>query len=129
MFTLEQIQQEHQKVKSGADFPAYIQSLRILGVSSYQTWVSDGHTDFSSNSDERISSDPKYAALQIADSCNAEKFEADLKVHQLGGSDYPAFCRQSAETGIEKWIVNLDAMTCTYYDKNGSIVLTENIPG
>ena len=32
MFTLEQIKLAHSKVKSGADFPAYIKELKALGV-------------------------------------------------------------------------------------------------
>lgn len=32
MFTIEQIKEAHSKVKSGADFPNYIQDLIILGV-------------------------------------------------------------------------------------------------
>lgn len=32
-------------------------------------------------------------------------------------------------TTIEKWIVSLHALTCTYYDKKGNLVLTEQIPG
>lgn len=31
-------------------------------------------------------------------------------------------------TTIEKWIVSLDALTCTSYDKKGNLVLTEQIP-
>ncbi|WP_336513830.1 DUF1398 domain-containing protein [Pollutibacter soli] len=129
MFTIDQIQKEHQKVKSGADFPVYINSLKTLGVSWYQTWVFDGHTDFNGGSTERISSKSKYANLTIAESCNAAQFEIDLQTHQKGGTDYPTFCRQSADAGIEKWIVDLNAMTCTYFDKKGNTVLTENIPG
>ncbi|WP_449397691.1 hypothetical protein [Chryseobacterium wanjuense] len=30
-FTIEQIKAEHQKVKSGADFPRYIQAIKDLG--------------------------------------------------------------------------------------------------
>jgi hypothetical protein len=30
MFTLEQIKQAHSQVKSGADFPRYIQTIKIL---------------------------------------------------------------------------------------------------
>lgn len=32
MFTVEQIKTAHSKVKSGADFPAYIQDIKKLGV-------------------------------------------------------------------------------------------------
>lgn len=39
MFTVEQIEQAHGKVKSGADFPKYIQEIKALGVTSFETWV------------------------------------------------------------------------------------------
>jgi hypothetical protein len=32
MFAVEQIKTAHSKVKSGADFPAYIQDIKKLGV-------------------------------------------------------------------------------------------------
>ena len=32
MFTVEQIKAAHSKVKSGADFPAYIQEIKALGL-------------------------------------------------------------------------------------------------
>ena len=32
-FTIDEIKAEHQKVKSGADFPNYIQQIKQLGVS------------------------------------------------------------------------------------------------
>jgi len=33
-----------------------------------------------------------------------------------------------AKSGIEKWIVVMAKMTCTYYDKNGNALLVETIP-
>ena len=39
MFTVEQIKEAHSKVKSGADFPQYIQEIKILGVTAFETWV------------------------------------------------------------------------------------------
>jgi len=38
MFTVEQIESAHGKVKSGADFPNYIQEIKKLGVVSFETW-------------------------------------------------------------------------------------------
>jgi uncharacterized protein YbcV (DUF1398 family) len=46
MFTIEQITAAHSKVKSGADFPAYIQDIKKLGVTQYKSFVTDGHTDY-----------------------------------------------------------------------------------
>lgn len=128
MFTLEQIKTAHAKVRSGADFPAYIRELKQLGVTHYETYVADGHTDYYGNDDPGPVSPAKYGTLIISDSINAEQFKKDLLHHQQGGSNYLQFCRQCADNGIEKWAVSLQAMTCTYYDKAGAEVLVENIP-
>jgi uncharacterized protein YbcV (DUF1398 family) len=128
MFTLEQIKAAHSKVKSGADFPAYIQELISLGVIGYETYVTDGHTDFYGNNDYKISSPRREASLKIADSSDAEQFIADLKAHQQGKTDYKTFCDDCAKSGIEKWKVSMKKMTCTYYDKDGEAVLKEAIP-
>jgi len=59
---------------------------------------------------------------------DAEKFKTDLKAHQQGKTDYPTFCTDCAKSGIEKWAVFMDNMTCTYYDKEGKELLVEAIP-
>ncbi len=128
MFTLDQIKAVHSKVKSGADFPNYIQDIIKLGVSSYETFVHDGHTVFNGKNNYQITSPPKYDALVVADKSNGEKFTAELKLHQKGGSDYPTFCKLSAEYGIEKWVVDTNKMACTYFDKAGKQILQEKIP-
>ena len=46
MFTLDQIKSAHSKVKSGADFPAYIREIKELGVTYYEAYVADGHVDY-----------------------------------------------------------------------------------
>lgn len=128
MFTVEQIKQAHSKVKSGADFPAYIRELKQLGVAHYVNFVNDGHTDYFGSNNYQTSGPAKYPALQVADQADAEKFKAGLKAHQQGKSGYLTFCNQCAVMGIEKWIVNISAMTCTYYDKAGNEILVETIP-
>ncbi len=129
MFTIEQIKAAHSKVKSGADFPAYIKDLKQLGIISYETFVHDGHTDYFGNNNYHITSPSKYDDIVIADECNPLQFEADLKTHQQGNTDYMTFCNDCARSGIEKWAVSIDGMTCTYYDKAGNKILAEEIPG
>jgi len=128
MFTLEQIDLAHEKVKSGADFPTYIQEIKQMGVTAYETWVNDSHTEYLGRNDYQTKSLPNYEKLTIADSSNSEKFRQYLKIHQHGETNYVTFCKQCAETGIEKWFVSLDEMTCTYYDKAGNEILVEKIP-
>lgn len=128
MFTIEQIKAAHSKVKSGADFPKFIQEIKQLGVMDYVTWVTDSHTDYFGENGFTATSQPKYDSHEIAAQCDQHQFVQYLKNHQQGGSDYPTFSRQAAETGIEKWVVNLEAMTCVYYDRAGNAILTEEIP-
>ena len=128
MFTVEQIELAHQKVKSGADFPKYIQEIKQMGVTAFETWVKDSHTEYFGNNEYQTKSQSKYENLLIANDSDKEKFNHYLKIHQQGETDYFTFCNQCAETGIEKWFVCLDKMTCTYYDKAGSKILVEEIP-
>lgn len=128
MFTLDKIKAAHSKVKSGADFPAYIRDLKLLGVAGYETFVNDGHTDYRGTDKYRISSPGRYAALTISSISNPEQFKSDLKAHQQGKTDYPTFCSDCARSGIEKWVVDLTEMTCTYLDSFGNEVLVERIP-
>ncbi|MEQ6118336.1 DUF1398 family protein [Reichenbachiella sp. MALMAid0571] len=128
MFTVEQIKAAHSKVKSGADFPAYIGDIKKLGVTYYETFVTDGHTDYYGENDYKTTSPAKYIPLIIASECNKEQFKADLKKHQQGKTDYPTFIGISAKLGIEKWTVCMEKMTCTYFDKEGNEILVEEIP-
>lgn len=128
MFTIQQIKEAHSKVKSGADFPNYVQKLIEFGVESYETFVSDGHTVYYGSDGYPTRSDAKYPPLGIASLSNKTKFQKDLKEHQQGKTDYMTFCCLCAESGVEKWVVDLSKMTCTYYDRSGIELLAEIIP-
>jgi len=128
MFTLEQIKAAHSKVKSGADFPGYMKEIKQLGVIGYDTFVADGHTDYYGENNFKTSTGVKYDSLAIAEKSNADQFKHDLKSHQQGKTDYPTFCSDCAKSGIEKWAVRMDKMTCTYYDRAGDEILVELVP-
>ena len=74
MFTVEQIEQAHQKVKSGADFPKYIQEIKQLGVTGFETWVKDSHTEYFGANKYQTQSNPQYADLTIAEKSDKAKF-------------------------------------------------------
>lgn len=128
MFTLEQIKAAHSKVRSGADFPAYIRDIKKLGVTFYETFVTDGHTDYYGANDHKTTSEAGYKALTIAGTTGTKQFKEELKAHQQGKTDYITFIEMCAGAGIEKWAVCMEKMTCTYYDKAGIEILTEQIP-
>jgi uncharacterized protein YbcV (DUF1398 family) len=128
MFTIEQIKAAHSKVKSGADFPAYIQDIKQLGVAYYETFVWNGNADYYSKEGEKVSTGARYEALSIAKQSNTEQFMTDLKAHQQGKTDYPTFCLDCAKSGVEKWVIRMDKMTCTYFDLAGKELVEEIIP-
>jgi uncharacterized protein YbcV (DUF1398 family) len=128
MFTVEQIKAAHSKVKSGADFPEYIQDIKKLGVTFYETYVKDGHTDYYGANGYKTTAPAKYTELKVAENANSSQFKVDLKEHQQGKTDYLTFITMCATFGIEKWAVCMDKMTCTYYDNAGNKILVEEIP-
>jgi len=128
MFTVEQIDAAHSKVKSGADFPAFIKEIKSLGVTHYEIFVTDGHIDYRGANNFTAKAPAKYAPLMIADSSKKEEFKKELVAHQQGKTDYLTFIKKCATFGIEKWAIRMDKMTCTYYDKTGNEILVEVIP-
>lgn len=127
MFTTGQIKAAHSKVRSGADFPAYIQAIKSLGVTHYEAYVVDGHINYHGANNHSATVPAKYNPVDIADFPRTDTFQAALLAHQQGKTDYPTFIRMCAETGIEKWTVCMKKMTCTYFDKSGNVILEEEI--
>lgn len=123
-----QIIAAHSKVKSGADFPAYIKEIKSMGVTHYEAYVSDGHIDYHAGETFTATVPAKYEPMTIAENANMDLFKAELLAHQQGKTTYLTFIKMCAETGIEKWAISMDKMTCIYFDKGGEKVLTEMIP-
>jgi uncharacterized protein YbcV (DUF1398 family) len=128
MFSVEQLKAAHSKVKSGADFPAYIQEIKTLGVTHYEAYVTDGHIDYHGVNDYTAKVPSKYDPMAIADTSQKEEFKAELIAHQQGKTDFLTFIKMCATYGIDKWQICMKEMTCTYYDKAGNEILVEDIP-
>ncbi|HLK28045.1 MAG TPA: DUF1398 family protein [Puia sp.] len=128
MFTVEQIKAAHSKVKSGADFPAYIKEIKSFGITHYEAYVTDGHIDYHGANNYIAKVPAKYDTLEITNTPKTEEFKAALVAHQQGKTDFLTFIKMCATFGIEKWAICMDKMTCTYYDKAGNEILIEQIP-
>lgn len=128
MFTAEQIKAAHSKVKSGADFPAYVREIKALGVTHYEAYVTDGHIDYHGANHHTATVPAKYAPLPVAATAQTELFKAGLLEHQQGKTDFITFITMCTATGIEKWEICMDKMTCTYFDTAGNEILVEQIP-
>lgn len=127
MLNLDAIAKAHAKVKSGADFPNFLSTLKQLGVKHYEVFVYNGDTCYTANNGQLLTTGAKYPTLTIATRINRAQFSERLKFHQRGLSDFDTFCNDCANSGISRWVVALDKNTCTYYDNNGIKVLSEDI--
>jgi uncharacterized protein YbcV (DUF1398 family) len=128
MFTAEQIKAAHSKVKSGADFPAYIQEIKALGVSHYEAFVADGHIHYHGKNQHTATTPAKYEPIIIAETPQIDAFKEGLVAHQQGKTDFLTFIKMCATFGVEKWAIHMERMSCIYYDKAGNEVLVEVIP-
>lgn len=128
MFTLQQMKAAHAKVKSGADFPAYVQEIKKLGLSRYEFRVKDGQTFFHGSGNFQIVSDPIYREKTIEQRSSVRHLRQIIAETQQGKSDFQAFCNGAATAGVEKWVVDTEKMLCTYYDLSGNKMVEEPIP-
>ena len=127
MFTLQAIKDAYSKVKSGIDFPTYVQELIVLGITKYDIYVRDGHAVYFGNEGFQLQSLPTYKPLRVANISDKERFKHYLKNHQRGQTDYHTFCKDAAATGVEKWTIDMNNMTCIYYDKSNTQMVEEQI--
>lgn len=128
MFNLQQLKAIHAKVKSGRDFPAYVQEIKQSGVSYYDFAVKDGSTVYHGITGATVSSDPGYAEKAISTTPKPETVRQIIADHQQGKNDFLTFCSLVAEAGVAKWRVDTEAMLCTYFDLSGSDIVAEPIP-
>lgn len=128
MFTTDQIHNAFSKVKSGADFPQFVQDLKEIGVTHYDNFVSDGRTKYYGSDDFTLDGNSKYPEMKVNEISSLDSLKHALSIHQQGQTDYPTFCKQAADAGVEKWITHMMEMTVTYLDKKGQKLIIESIP-
>jgi len=128
MFTIENIRAAESKIKTGADFPQFIKEIKELGVKRNDVYVSNGLSIYFDDEDnaQQVSPD-EYPTLIINEESSTGKLEHALEVHQKGETDYITFCKQAADAGVEKWVADLEEMTCTYLDAKGTELVKEKI--
>jgi uncharacterized protein YbcV (DUF1398 family) len=128
MFTLQQLKAAHAKVKTGADFPHYVQEIKALGLLYYEFMVSDGATVYHGDDGYQLEAAPVYAPQNIYPQASAAALQNVIAIHQQGQSDFLTFCKQASQAGVEKWVVDTRKMMCTYFAADGSILVEEPIP-
>ena len=129
MFSIEEIKAAESKIKTGADFPQFIKEIKALGVVRNDVYVANGLSVYFNSDDYSVQASPdEYPELVINSESSAEKLEHALNIHQRGETDYFTFCKQAADAGVEKWVIDLNSMTCSYLDTKQTELVKEGIP-
>ncbi len=128
MFTKEQIEAAHDKVKDGSDFPAYVKEIKALGVKSHEVVLTDGTWIFKGEGSYTVEFKRGLESIAVSTQASPERFKHILSNHQQGNTDYPTFCIQAGEAGVERWISDFENMIVTYIDKAGNPIAVEPIP-
>lgn len=129
MFTVQQIKTAHAKVKTGADFPAYIREIKLAGLLRYEYLVKNGQTVYYGADDFQVSGETIYAEKMISENPSPARVKQIISEHQQGKTDFLTFCSLVADAGVEKWVVDTQAMLCSYNDLAGNMMVAEPIPG
>ncbi len=127
MFTVEQIEELHGRLGKAEMLPEYVRSLAALGVVRYDSFVSDGHSEYFGPDTQRVITDAVHEQLSIAERSDRNEFLDHLRRHERGETSYLEMSMGLAESGIERWTVDTYAMTMTFYDRSDGVLLVEQI--
>lgn len=118
----------HAKVKSGTDFPAYVQEIKQLGLLYYTFLVKNGQTEYHGANGLQINGEAVYPEKTISIQSSSMAVRQIIAEHQQGKNDFLTFCQLVADAGVQKWVVDTGTMMCTYYDLAGNSMVAEPIP-
>ena len=127
MFTLDQINRIHDHLGNAETLSQYLKALKNIGVDKYDSFITDGHSEYFGRGGHTVVSPPVHEKLTIAETSNRESFLKHLDLHNQGKTNYLEMSTGLADSGIEKWTFDTNKMTIAYYDKGGNEILVEAI--
>ena len=127
VFTIEEIDEVHERLGNANTLPEYVRSLRGLGVVRYDSFISDGHSEFFGRDGRSVVSHGVHGELTIAEKSHPEAFLEHLRCHERGETSYLEMSNGLAASGVEKWTVDTDMMTMTFCDQSGQTLLVKPI--
>ena len=127
MFTIEQIDDLHDRLGRPETLSEYVRALKAIGVDRYDSYLADGHSEYFGRDGHVVVSPPVHELLPVAETGQRETFLQHLRRHELRETTYLEMSRGLAQSGIEKWTVDTGRITMTFYDKAGTEILVEQI--
>ena len=127
VFTMDQIDDLHARLGHADSLGDYLRGLAALRVVRFDSFVSDGHSEFFSTDGRRVVSPAHHEPFAVAAASDRDSFLEHLRRHGEGETSYDEMSRGLAECGVEKWVADTAAMTMTYLDRAGAALLVERV--
>ena len=127
MFTLEQIDDIHDRLGNQDTLVQYLRALNAIGVERSDSFIVDGHSEYFGKGSETVVTPPTHAVLTIAGTSSRDGLVEHLALHSQGKTSYVEMSKGLAESGVEKWSFDTSALTIAYYDKAGNELLVEAV--
>jgi len=86
MFTIEQINDLHDRLGSAKTFPEYVRGLKALGVERSDSYLADCHSEYFGQGGYRIVFPPVHEVLPVAEV--SQPLEVGLRVEFRDGFNY-----------------------------------------
>ena len=87
----------------------------------------DGHSEYYGKHNHKVVSPPVHEQLSIAKTSSRDGLLSHLSLHNQGKTNYLEMSKGLANSGIEKWTLDTNEMTITYYGIDGIEMLVEEI--
>jgi uncharacterized protein YbcV (DUF1398 family) len=127
MFTLEQVNDIHDRLGSPSTLVAWLAALREIGVTTSDSYLTDGHTTYHGDGGHQVTTAPAHEVFSIAATGDKEALVEGLRLHAERVTSYVEMSRALADAGVEKWTFDTSALTITYYDRAGTALLSERV--
>jgi uncharacterized protein YbcV (DUF1398 family) len=127
VFTLGQIDDIHERFGRQDTIVQYLRALNAIGIERSESFIADGHSEYSGAGGETVVTPPAHEVLTIAATSNRDGLVQCLALHTQGKTSYLEMSKGLAQSGAEKWTFDTSALTITYYDKAGNELLTEAV--
>jgi uncharacterized protein YbcV (DUF1398 family) len=127
VFTIAQIDDLHARLGRAETLADYLRGLAAIGVVRFDSFVTDGHSEFFSADGYQVASPTHHHALAVAEVSDRGAFLEHLRRHSAGETSYLEMSEGLAASGIEKWIADTATLTMTYCDRAGVALLVEKV--
>jgi uncharacterized protein YbcV (DUF1398 family) len=104
-----------------------VRALNSLGVETYDSYFDRRPFRVFRYRWLSVKSPAAHEKLSIAETSRRDEFIEHLNLHNQHATTYLEMAKGLAESGIEKWTVDTNRMTITFYDKAGNEMRIEAI--